>query len=167
MTTALFPGTFDPVTYGHLDVVRRASRIFDQVLIGVAHNPHKKPIFDIAERLELINELLEGFENVKVTSFEGVTVQFMAENDINVLIRGIRTFSDFEYEAAMANANRRLDPRIETVFIMSGTEYSFVSSHMIKELVSFGGNVEAFVPRVVARKLREKFLENNGLEPEK
>ena len=164
MADALFPGSFDPVTYGHLDVVRRASHIFDHVEIAVAVNVSKKSIFTVAERLEMLRELTREFVNVRVSSFEGLTVQYMRKKNVRALVRGIRTFSDFEYEAALANANRRLAPEVETVFIMSGTEYSFVSSRIIRELASLDGNVQAFVPDIVAQKLLVKFREKNGGE---
>ncbi len=156
MAKALFPGSFDPVTFGHLDVIERASKVFEEVEVAVAVNASKTTIFTVEERLAMIRELTAGMSNVAVTSFGGITVDYMRRRGFNALLRGIRTFSDFEYEGALANANRRLAPEIETVFIMSGTEYSFVSSRMIRELAALGGNLEAFVPPVVAKALREK-----------
>lgn len=162
MAQALFPGSFDPVTYGHLDVVRRASHIFENVEIAVAINVSKNAIFSVGERIEMLRELTCGLSNVSVSSFEGLTVNYMRSKKVRALVRGIRTFSDFEYEAALANANRRLAPEVETVFIMSGTDYSFVSSRMIRELASLEGNLKAFVPDIVADRLLAKFREKNG-----
>ena len=160
MTAAIFPGTFDPVTYGHIDVIRRASGIFDKIIVAVATNPNKIPLFTKHERVQFIKELTSDIPNVEVLSFSGITVNFVKSLDVSVIVRGIRTFSDFEFEAALANANRRLDPDIETVFIMSGTEYSYISSTMIRELASFGGNIEAFVPKLIAQKLIDRMKQN-------
>lgn len=162
MAKALFPGSFDPVTYGHLDVIRRAARIFDTLEVAVSVNAAKSPIFSVEERVEMLAELVADIPNVSVSSFRGVTVEYMKSRGVRALVRGIRTFSDFEYEAALANANRRLAPDIETVFIMSGTEYSFVSSRMIRELAQLEGNVTAFVPPSVAKRLIARVRELNG-----
>ncbi len=162
MAKALFPGSFDPVTYGHLDVIRRAARIFDTLEVAVSVNAAKSPIFSVEERVEMLAELVADIPNVSVSSFCGVTVEYMKSRGVRALVRGIRTFSDFEYEAALANANRRLAPDIETVFIMSGTEYSFVSSRMIRELAQLEGNVTAFVPPSVAERLVARVRELNG-----
>jgi pantetheine-phosphate adenylyltransferase len=162
MAQALFPGSFDPVTYGHLDVIERATKVFESIEVAVAVNATKSPIFTVEERLDMIRELVKPFPGVTVASFEGITVEYMRKRGVKALVRGIRTFSDFEYEAALANANRRLAPEIETVFIMSSTEYSFISSRMIRELAMLQGNLEAFVPADVAKVLRVKAAKLNG-----
>ncbi|GAB4166868.1 MAG: pantetheine-phosphate adenylyltransferase [Planctomycetota bacterium] len=162
MGIALFPGSFDPLTYGHLDVIQRATKVFEKVEVAVAVNASKAPIFTVEERLSLIGTLVADLADVTVSSFEGITVEYMRKRGIHALVRGIRTFSDFEYEAALANANRRLAPDIETVFIMSGTEYSFISSRMIREIAMLQGNLEAFVPPLVAKALRARAAQLNG-----
>ncbi|MFA4986847.1 MAG: pantetheine-phosphate adenylyltransferase [Candidatus Brocadiia bacterium] len=153
MGKALFPGSFDPVTYGHLDVIERASMVFEHLEVAVAVNPTKLPIFTVQERVKMLEGLTAGFKNVSVGWFEGLTVEYMRAKGIRALVRGIRTFADFEYEASLANANRCVAPEIETVFILSDTKYSFVSSRMIRELATYGGNVSAFVPQDIAREL--------------
>lgn len=164
MSKALFPGSFDPVTYGHTDVIRRAAAIFDSLEVAVACNPSKRPIFSVEERVKMLRLLTEGYPNVSVGFFEGLTVQYMESKGIRALVRGIRTFSDFEYEASLANANRCIAPDIETIFIMSGTQFSFVSSRMIRELAVYGGNLSAFVPESVAGMVIKRLKEVNGVE---
>jgi pantetheine-phosphate adenylyltransferase len=156
MGMALFPGSFDPVTYGHIDVIQRAAAIFDILEVAVAVNPEKQPIFTVEERVDMLREITRDIANVRVGYFEGLTVQYMRQKGIRALVRGIRTFADFEYEASLANANRCVAPDIETVFILSDTKYSFVSSRMIRELAIYSGNVSAFVPSFVAEKVVEK-----------
>ncbi|MCP5004423.1 MAG: pantetheine-phosphate adenylyltransferase [Planctomycetes bacterium] len=157
MRNAVYPGTFDPVTYGHLDLVRRGSKIFDNLIVAVGHNPLKKPILSLKERMDLISFYTNEFSNVKVDCFEGMLVDYMEESKINIILRGVRTVSDFEYESQRALTNRVLKKDAETVFIVSSLEYSFLNSSLIKEAVSLAGKVSAFVPPEVEKLLRQKF----------
>ena len=159
---AVYPGTFDPVTYGHLDLISRALRLFDRVIVAVGENPAKKPLFSLEERLEMLREAIKEIpegERVEVTSFSGLLVDFVREVGAQVIVRGLRAVSDFEYEFQLALMNRRLARDIDTIFLMPGFRWIFISSTIIKEAARFGGSVEGLVPRVVAQKLREKFSE--------
>ena len=157
MKKAVYPGTFDPVTYGHLDVIKRGSKIFDELIVAVGHNPLKTPIFTIKERMDMLSKYTEEIPNVKVDYFEGMLVDYMNKIQINIILRGIRTVSDFEHEFQRALTNRVLKTDIETVFIMTSQEYSFLNSSLIKEAVSLGGDISKFVPSEVGKLLRQKF----------
>lgn len=154
---AIYPGTFDPITNGHLDLVKRGKRIFGEIIIAVAPNPKKQPLFTIEERLRLIRESIAGMEDVTVEAFNDLLVDYVRSRKAIAIIRGLRAVSDFEYELQIALMNRRLDPEIETVFMMPSEEYSFLTSSLVKEVSSFGGSVKGLVPEVVERALREKF----------
>lgn len=154
---AIYPGTFDPITNGHLDLVKRGKRIFGEIIIAVAPNPKKQPLFTIEERLRLIRESIAGMEDVTVEAFNGLLVDYVRSRKAIAIIRGLRAVSDFEYELQIALMNRRLDPEIETVFMMPSEEYSFLTSSLVKEVSSFGGSVKGLVPEVVEKALREKF----------
>lgn len=154
---ALYPGSFDPVTYGHIDLIKRACKIFDQVVVGVAHNTQKKTLFSHTERLDMIKEVTAGIGNIEVVEFKGLVVDFARKNGINVLVRGLRMISDFEYELQMALTNRRLDEKLETVFLMPSEGYSFLSSTLIKEAASLGADMSSFVPDSIDRRLKEKY----------
>ncbi len=153
---AIYPGSFDPVTCGHIDLIKRAADVFDEVIIAIAQNTQKETLFSIQERVEMVEESTADIDNIHVQSFEGLIIDFAQRKNINVLIRGVRMVSDFEYELQMALTNRRLNETIETVFLMPSEGYSFLSSTLIKEVVSLGGDVTSFVPENVARKLKEK-----------
>ena len=155
---AVYPGTFDPVTYGHLDLVKRGSVVFDNLIVAVGHNPFKEPIFTLKERMDLLSRYTREISNVTVDCFEGMLIDYMEEKNINVILRGIRTVSDFEYEFQRALTNRVLKKDAETVFIMTSLEYSFLDSSLIKEAVSLGGSVSNFVPSEVETLLRQKFV---------
>ena len=155
---ALFPASFDPVTNGHLDIVSRALRLFDRLVVAVAVNVEKNEAFSLAERLECLEQVLSDEARVSITSFEGLTVDFAREIGAQVIIRGVRAMSDFEYEFEMALMNKHLYSEIETVFLMASPEYLYVSSSRLKELVRFGRAVDEFVPASVAKKLREKLV---------
>lgn len=157
MRKAICPGTFDPVTNGHLDLVRRGLRIFDEVIVAVALNPKKEPFFSLEERLRLIRESVQGYGNVGVEAFSGLLVEYAKSSGCVAIIRGLRAISDFEYELQMALMNRRLDMRIETVFMMPSEEYSFLTSTIVKEVASLGGSVRHLVPGVVEEALKDKF----------
>lgn len=156
MRKAICPGTFDPVTNGHLDIIRRGLRIFDEVIIAVAVNPKKQLMFGIDERLEFIRESVKGISNVKVEAFSGLLVDYAKSRGGVAIIRGLRAVSDFEYELQMALMNRRLDMNIETVFMMPSEEYSFLTSTIVKEAALYGGSVKGLVPDLVEKALKEK-----------
>ena len=156
MKRAVYPGTFDPVTYGHLDVIKRGSKIFDELIVSVGHNPFKTPIFTVEERKEMLSKNTRKIQNVRVDCFEGMLTGYMEEMQTNIILRGIRTVSDFEYEFQRALTNRVLKTDIETVFIMTSQEYSFLNSSLIKEAVSLGGDISKFVPSDVEKLLSQK-----------
>ena len=157
MKTAIYPGTFDPVTNGHLDVLKRACRIFDKVIIAVAANPDKEPLFSIEDRLTLIRENLPPDLNVEVHSFDGLLVDTAKEFDATAIIRGLRAISDFEFEFQMTHMNRELNPDIETIFFMPNEVYFFTSSSLIKDVARHGGDITKFVPPSVAKALTKRF----------
>ncbi len=155
MTEAVYPGSFDPVTYGHLDVINRGREIFEHLIVAVAQNRDKEAIFSLEEREEMIRTQVGHHDNVTVDSFEGLVVEYLEDQGIRVLLRGIRTVSDFEYEFQMALTNRTFNEKIETLFIMPDEQYSFISSRLIKEAVSLDGDVSEFVPEEIQQRLRD------------
>jgi pantetheine-phosphate adenylyltransferase len=154
---AVFPGSFDPITNGHLDIVARGLRVFDRVRMSILVNPEKQPLFTVEERLAIIRETYRGNPRVEVDTFSGLLVDYAERVGASVIIRGIRAISDFEYEFQMALMNRRLNPQIETVFMMPAESYSYVSSRLVKEVFQLGGKVTDLVPAVVERRLRDKY----------
>ncbi len=157
MRTAVYPGSFDPITNGHLDIIRRASRIYDRVIVGVLNNPNKKtPMFSVEERIEMIQSVTEDISNVEVDSFTGLLVDFAKANDAQVIVKGLRTVADFEYELQMALLNKALNPEYETVFLMTDTKYSYISSSMVKELAGFRGNLTGLVPEKIIDRIKKK-----------
>ena len=154
---AVYPGTFDPITNGHSDLVNRAVRMFDQVILAVAHNPDKSPLFSIEERVELARLVLGDMPNVEVREFSGLLIDFARECQASVVIRGLRAVSDFEYEFQLASMNRRLDKNIETVFLTPAENYTFVSASLVKEIARYGGDVSQFVHPEVYQALKRKF----------
>ena len=157
MRRAIYPGSFDPITHGHLDVVQRAARLFDEVIVAVAFNDEKRSLFSADERVELICEATADWGNVRVSQFRGLLVNFVRVQEATAVIRGLRAVSDFEFEFQMALMNRKLDKDIETIFLTPKEEYTYLSSRIVKEIARLGGNVDAFVPVSVARALSEKF----------
>ena len=157
MKTALYPGTFDPVTLGHLDVFHRATQLFDKVVIAVARNEEKAPTFDASVRVELIRQNLAGTPNADVQAFDGLLIDFAKEVGAVALIRGLRAISDFEYELQMAQMNRNLDETVETIFLMPKEAYTFISSNLIKQVAQFGGDISKFVPENVFAALQDRF----------
>jgi len=153
---AIYPGTFDPITYGHIDVIQRAAAIFDKVIVAVATNPQKKPMFSVEERKDMIHHVVKDAHQLEVDSIEGLLVDYAAEKKAHAVIRGLRAISDFEYELQMALVNRKLDDKLITVFLMPHERYSYLNSSIVKELAMFGGKFECFVPPYVQEKLREK-----------
>ncbi len=164
MKKAVYPGTFDPVTYGHLDVIKRGSKIFDELIVAVGHNPLKNPIFTVKERVDMLSKNTREIQNTRVDCFEGMLTDYMKEMQTNIILRGIRTVSDFEYEFQRALTNRVLKTDIETVFIMTSQEYSFLNSSLIKEAVSLGGDISQFVPSDVEKLLRQNLLNYQNIK---
>ena len=156
--TAIYPGTYDPVTNGHVDVIRRAAEIFDRVVVGVVGSPaHKEPMFNVEERVDFLEDALSDIGNVEVDVFKELVVDFARRWDAKVIVKGLRVISDFEWEFQMNHLNRTLAPDIETLYVMASPQYSFVSSSGVKEIASFGGKVDELVPEAVARRFRELF----------
>lgn len=153
--TAVYPGTFDPVTFGHVDVIRRVSSLYDKVLVAVAISEEKSPLFSVEDRIEMIKDAVQDLGNVTVESFEGLAVAYARSRSSRVVVRGLRMISDFEYEFQMALTNRKLDPGIETVFMMPNEDFSYLSSRLIKEVARLGADVSAFVPGNVVNKLKK------------
>jgi pantetheine-phosphate adenylyltransferase len=154
---AIYPGSFDPITYGHIDIVERALEIFDKVIVTIANNAEKRSLFTIGERLKMVKTIFKDTPDVIVDSFKGLLVNYVAKTNAKVILRGLRATSDFEYEFHMASMNRSLNTHLDTLFMMTNKDYFFVSSRTIKEVVSLGGAVEGLVPDLVARRLKEKF----------
>ena len=153
---AIYPGSFDPVTNGHLDLIARGSRMAGRLIVAVLRNQAKQPLFSVEERLEMIAEVVKPHANVEVAAFEGLLVDFAASRGATMIVRGMRAVSDYELEWEMALMNRRLKPEIETVFLMAGEEYSFISSHLVKEVAALGGNVSGIVPQLVEERLKKR-----------
>jgi len=153
---ALYPGTFDPITYGHLDIVQRALKLFDRLIVAVADSPRKQRLFSLEERLQMVREAVKGWDRVSVEVLEGLLVDKVRQTGACAVVRGLRAVMDFEYEFEMALTNRTLNPELETVFLMTSVEYIYLRSSLVKEVAALGGDVSRFVPPFVERKLREK-----------
>lgn len=154
---AIYPGSFDPVTYGHLDIIERAAKKLDHLIVAVLNNPAKKGIFTIEERIDLLVKTTKHIPNVEIDFFSGLLTDYALKKDCFTMIRGLRAVSDFEYEMQMALVNRKLNPKIETLFLVSDSKYSFLSSSIVKEVAKFQGNISCFVPKVVEEALKDKF----------
>lgn len=155
--TAVYPGSFDPITNGHIDIINRGLRIFDRVVIAIGQNPTKAALFTVEERIEMIRDLVGDNDRLEVVSYTGLLVDFLISIDATVILRGLRAMSDFEYEFQLALMNRRLDRQVETVFLMTGSKWFYCNSRIIKEAASFGGSVRGMVPDDILRRLKEKF----------
>jgi pantetheine-phosphate adenylyltransferase len=154
---AIYPGSFDPITNGHFDIIERSARLFDEVIVAVLINLDKKPMFSSEERVEMIREVsVSTWPNVRVDTFEGLLVHYAVAQEAQVIVRGIRAVSDYEYELQMALMNRRLEPKVETVFLMAGEAYSYLSSRLIKEVFKLGGSISGLVPQLVEQRMKEK-----------
>jgi pantetheine-phosphate adenylyltransferase len=154
--SAMYPGTFDPITLGHVDLVRRACRLFDRVVVAIAANPGKEPMFSLAERVTLARSVLSDFDRVEVTGYEGLTVNFAKDNGLKVIVRGLRAISDFEYEFQLANMNRHLTDEVETAFLTPTETYTYISSSLVREIASLGGDISDFVSPPVKRALLQR-----------
>ncbi|HLJ29962.1 MAG TPA: pantetheine-phosphate adenylyltransferase [Candidatus Angelobacter sp.] len=157
LSRAIYPGSFDPLTNGHLDLIERGSKIFEELIVAILRNAEKDPLFSPSERCEMLEEMVKPYPNVRVDVFEGLLVEYAMHKKAKVLLRGIRAISDYEYELQMALMNRKLQPQLETVFMMPAEAYSYLSSRLVKEISRLGGSVRGLVPDLVEEKLREKF----------
>jgi pantetheine-phosphate adenylyltransferase len=153
---AIYPGSFDPLTNGHLDLIERGAKIFDELIVAILHNPEKEPLFSLEERMEMIRAMTRDRNNVRVDSFDGLMVDYALKVGATAVLRGIRAISDYEYELQMALMNRKMEPRLETVFMMPAETYSYLSSRLVREVATLGGSVRGLVPELVEKKLREK-----------
>ena len=156
---SIYPGSFDPVTNGHIDIIERASKISDELIVGVLYNKAKTPLFSVEERVKMLCEVTKDMKNVRVVPFEGLLIEFATQMDAKVIIRGLRAVTDFEYELQMSQTNHKLNPEIETLFMTTSLEYSFLSSSTVRELASFGGDISQFVPKYVEEQVIEKMKE--------
>ena len=154
--TAIYPGSFDPITYGHLDLIERGSKIFDQLIVALLRNPEKTPLFSLEERIEMLGEVTQHCPNVSIDSFEGLLVDYAVRKQARVILRGIRAISDYEYELQMALMNRKMDSNLETVFMMPAVAYTYLSSRLVREVCQLGGNIKGLVPPQVEERLRAK-----------
>lgn len=157
LTKAIYPGSFDPVTLGHLDLIQRSSNLFDKIIVSVTNNRVKQPLFTIQERVEMLQEVTAGINGVEVDSFSGLLVDYARSKQAQIVLRGLRAISDFEFEFQMALTNRKIDPSVNTLFMMPNEEFSYLSSSIIREIASLGGDVTPFVPVAVAERLKKKF----------
>jgi pantetheine-phosphate adenylyltransferase len=160
---AIYPGSFDPITLGHLDIIRRSAKLFDHVVVAVSRNPHKTPLFTVQQRLEQIRLSTKNLPNVEVDAFEGLTVNYAQIRQAQILLRGLRAISDFEVELQMAHTNKTLSTQIETVFLATSNEYSFLSSSVVKEIARFGGSVDHLVPKHVAQDIYQCYTHNHTI----
>ena len=156
MKAAVYPGSFDPATYGHLDIIKRASVSFDKVIVGVLHNSAKSPLFSVEERVKMLKEVTKDLGNVKVVPFDGLLVEFARQQKARLVIRGLRAITDFEYEIQMSQTNHKLEPEVETMFLTTNLKYSYLSSTIVREVAAFGGDISQFVPETVAKSIKEK-----------
>ncbi|MBI5589051.1 MAG: pantetheine-phosphate adenylyltransferase [Deltaproteobacteria bacterium] len=157
LRTAIYPGSFDPVTNGHLDIIERGFKLFDKIIVAILHNPAKKYLFSVEERMTMLRESLKKFPDIEIEAFDGLLVDYAVQKNAQAILRGMRAVSDFEYEFQMALMNRRLNRNVQTVFLMTGLRWIFTSSSIIKEAACFGGNINGMVPALVNQKLKEKF----------
>jgi len=158
LSKAIYPGSFDPVTYGHIDIIKRSAAMFDELVVGVLNNSAKNPLFSVEERKQMLEEVLKEYKNVSVISFDGLLIDYMKENDISIIVRGLRAITDFDYELQIAQSNRKVSKEtIDTVFLTTSIEYAYLSSSMVREYAKYGTDVSDFVPQIVEQKLRKSF----------
>ena len=163
MKRAVYTGSFDPITNGHMDIIRRASEIFDVLIVSVLNNKEKTPLFSVEERVKILEEATKDLPNVRIDSFSGLLADYAQEKDLHVIVRGLRAITDFEYELQMAQTNRIMSPDLDTLFLTTSLEYAYLSSTTVKEVAAFGGDISAFVPLYVEEKIRERMHERYGI----
>ena len=156
MLRAVYPGSFDPVTFGHLDIITRSAKLVDELIVGVLVNNAKSPLFSVEERVKILEKTVENLPNVKVIPFEGLLVEFVRKMEAQMVVRGLRAITDFEYELQMAQTNHKLEPDLETIFLTTSLDYSYLSSSTVKEVAAFGGDISQFVPHIVIERMQEK-----------
>lgn len=156
MLRAVYPGSFDPVSFGHLDIITRSAKLVDELIVGVLVNNAKSPLFSVEERVKILEKTVENIPNVKVIPFEGLLVEFVRKMEAQMVVRGLRAITDFEYELQMAQTNHKLEPELETIFLTTSLEYSYLSSSTVKEVAAFGGDISQFVPHIVIERMQEK-----------
>ena len=156
MLRAIYPGSFDPVTYGHIDIIKRSNKIVDELIVGVLCNKAKMPLFSVEERVKMLKEVTGGLSNVRIVPFDGLLVDFASRMDACLIIRGLRAITDFEYELQMSQTNHKLEPKVETMFLTTSIQYSYLSSTTVREIAAFGGDLSQFVPEAVAVELKKK-----------
>ena len=166
MKTAIYPGSIDPVTLGHYDIIERSSKIFDKLIVGVLNNSAKSPLFSVEERVNMLKDVTSHFPNVEVQSFAGLLIDFVRSNDANVIVRGLRAITDFEYELQLAQMNRVIAPEIDTLFLTTNLKYAYLSSSMAKEVAMYGGDISSFLSPEIAEKVREKYAAQAGQRSE-
>ena len=166
MKTAIYPGSFDPVTLGHYDIIERSSKIFDKLIVGVLNNSAKSPLFSVEERVNMLKDVTSHFPNVEVQSFAGLLIDFVLSNDANVIVRGLRAITDFEYELQLAQMNRVIAPEIDILFLTTNLKYAYLSSSMAKEVAMYGGDISSFLSPEIAEKVREKYAAQAGQRSE-
>jgi pantetheine-phosphate adenylyltransferase len=159
---AIYPGSFDPVTNGHLDLIARGAKIFDQVVVAILRNATKNPLFSVEERVQMLTEAVSGLDHVSIATFDGLLIDFARQQQAQAVMRGIRAISDYEYELQMAHMNRRLAPELETIFLMPEAKYSFVSSRLVKQVFELGGSVDGLVPKFVIERLKQRVTDNGS-----
>ena len=164
MLRAIYPGSFDPVTFGHMDIIRRSSRLVDELIVGVLNNKAKTPLFSVEERVRMLEEITKDMPNVRIIPFEGLLVDFARKMQADLVIRGLRAITDFEYELQMAQTNHKMEPDLETVFLTTSLEYSYLSSSTVKEVAAFGGDISQFVPEAVMDRIAEKMKKKESVD---
>ena len=162
MLRAVYPGSFDPVTFGHLDIITRSAKLVDELIVGVLVNNAKSPLFSVEERVKILEKTVENLPNVKVIPFEGLLVEFVRKMKAQMVVRGLRAITDFEYELQMAQTNHKLEPEVETIFLTTSLDYSYLSSSTVKEVAAFGGDISQFVPHIVIERMQEKMDKKGG-----
>ena len=158
MKSAIYPGSFDPVTYGHVDIIKRAASMMDHLIVGVLDNNSKIPLFSVSERANMLKEVTRDMKNVEIISFSGLLVDFAREYDVSIIVRGLRAVTDFEYELLMSQTNRVMDSSIDTIFLTTDLQYAYLSSSTVKEIAMYGGDISKFVPEIIEKKIKDKFI---------